>query len=81
VAIDLDGRTGRIDRLVAFERAAGRREWWVLDYKLATTPDAAPAHRSQVLVYAAALARLQPGDRIRAALIGGDGSLHPVGET
>ncbi len=37
VAVVESGEPLRIDRLVALEAAQGR-EWWVLDYKLATRP-------------------------------------------
>ncbi|MEY2891071.1 MAG: hypothetical protein RJA98_979, partial [Pseudomonadota bacterium] len=63
----------RIDRLVALTDAAGRRTWWVLDYKLNHRPEALAAYRAQMQRYRRVLARLEPGDALRCAFITGRG--------
>jgi len=63
----------RIDRLVALTDAAGRRTWWVLDYKLNHRPEALAAYRAQMQRYRRVLARLEPGDAVRCAFITGRG--------
>jgi ATP-dependent helicase/nuclease subunit A len=72
-----DGRPVRIDRLVAFDEG-GRRAWWVLDYKLAHTPQEVDAYRDQLASYAGALRRLQPGDAVHMAFISGAGEVIEV---
>ena len=64
----------RIDRLV---QMAADGEWWVLDYKLASRPQALSANRAQLGRYVDAVARLQPGDVIRAAFITAGGEVVP----
>jgi ATP-dependent helicase/nuclease subunit A len=64
----------RIDRLVAMEEA-GRRTWWVLDYKLRHAPHELAEYREQMQRYRAAVRSLQPGDEVRAAFITGAGEL------
>lgn len=65
----LDGDTTlRLDRLVAFDHD-GHRTWWVLDYKLQSTPEAVPAYQAQLARYREVLQRLQPADEVRAAFI------------
>jgi ATP-dependent helicase/nuclease subunit A len=64
----------RIDRLVALE-ADGRREWWVLDYKLNQSPAELPQYREQLLRYRRIVQGLQPGDEVRCAFITGAGEL------
>jgi ATP-dependent helicase/nuclease subunit A len=71
------GAPGRIDRLVAFDEE-GHRTWWVLDYKLARAPEALEAHRGQLARYAAAVAALQPGDRVRTAFVAAGGRVVEV---
>jgi ATP-dependent helicase/nuclease subunit A len=80
IAVALEtGAVGRIDRLVAFD-GGGRRQWWVLDYKLAHDPAGVEAYRLQLGAYAAAVRRLQPHDEVRAAFIAGGGRLVPLDE-
>lgn len=68
------GAEGRIDRLVLRRATADApATWWVLDYKLGLTPEAVPAYHEQLKGYVAAVQALQPGEPVRAALIGGDG--------
>ncbi|RQP22069.1 UvrD-helicase domain-containing protein [Piscinibacter terrae] len=64
----------RIDRLVALE-AAGRRQWWVLDYKLNQSPAELPQYRDQLLRYRRIVQSLQPADEVRCAFITGAGEL------
>jgi ATP-dependent helicase/nuclease subunit A len=67
------GDVRRIDRLV---RLAGTEPaWWVLDYKLAGTPQQDPALRAQLAEYRTAVAALAPGEVVRAAFITGRGEL------
>jgi ATP-dependent helicase/nuclease subunit A len=69
-----DGRTLRIDRLVAREAPSGR-EWWVLDYKIQHRPQDLPAYQAQMRHYVDAVSALQPGEVVRAAFITGEGRL------
>jgi ATP-dependent helicase/nuclease subunit A len=71
VGIGIGGAVGRIDRLV--QLADGR--WWVLDFKLGTTPQREPENLAQLRGYRAAVAALQPGAEVRAAFINGAGAL------
>ncbi|HEU4459036.1 MAG TPA: UvrD-helicase domain-containing protein [Methylibium sp.] len=76
VPVGRAGQVLRIDRLVALRGDAGQREtWWVLDYKLRGDPLAVPAYREQLVAYADAVRRLQPGFVVRAAFITGEGRL------
>ncbi len=75
VFVDRDGQLRRIDRLVDFGD-----EIWVLDYKTGEPYDTDPERppppaRDQLAAYRAAMARLYPGRRLRAALIFADASL------
>lgn len=71
VSVGQGGEDQRIDRLV--QRLDG--SWWVLDYKLGATPEREPAYIEQMRGYVAAVQKLQPGEPVRAALIGGTGRL------
>jgi ATP-dependent helicase/nuclease subunit A len=64
----------RIDRLVALE-SDGRRQWWVLDYKLNQSPAELPQYRDQLLRYRRIVQNLQPADEVRCAFITGAGEL------
>jgi ATP-dependent helicase/nuclease subunit A len=64
----------RIDRLVALDEA-GRRTWWVLDYKLQQTPQQVPAYQAQLARYRALVQQLQPQDEVRAAFVTGRGEV------
>jgi ATP-dependent helicase/nuclease subunit A len=72
-----DGRTLRIDRLVARDLASGR-EWWVLDYKINHRPQDLPSYQAQMRQYVEAVLALQAGDVVRAAFITGEGRLVEV---
>jgi len=74
VAVAHAGDVVHIDRLVAMEDA-GRRTWWVLDYKLRHAPQELAEYREQMLRYRTAVRALQPGDAVRAAFITGAGEL------
>jgi len=50
----------------------------VLDNQLEAAPQHDPAHAAQLAAYVAAVRRLNPGDVVRAALVGADGSVHPL---
>ena len=67
----------RLDRLVALEEA-GRRVWWVLDYKLEHQPEALASYRQQLLRYRQAVQRLQPDDIVRCAFVTGAGAVVAV---
>ena len=64
----------RIDRLVQLDED-GASVWWVLDYKLRQRPQELAAYREQLASYRDAVRAAQPGSRVRAAFIAGDGSL------
>ncbi len=74
VPVGEGGADLRIDRLVALDND-GRREWWVLDYKLQHAPENVPAYREQMLRYKAAVQKLQPGEAVRCAFITGAGEV------
>ncbi|MCU0773074.1 MAG: UvrD-helicase domain-containing protein [Ideonella sp.] len=76
VAVPVDGRPGRIDRLVQLVMPApGRTVWWVLDYKLDPDPVRQPVYRAQLEAYRRAVECLQPGEVVRAAFITSEGAL------
>ncbi|MGC4061299.1 MAG: UvrD-helicase domain-containing protein [Aquabacterium sp.] len=77
VALNDQGQTLRIDRLVARDTPQGR-EWWVLDYKLQHRPQALAAHRQQLARYVAAVSALQPLDKVHAAFITSAGECVPL---
>ncbi|MBL0086326.1 MAG: UvrD-helicase domain-containing protein [Ideonella sp.] len=66
------GETLRIDRLVQLD-AGG--VWWVLDYKLHSTPDELHDNLLQLQRYRKAVQALQPGESVRAAFITAEGRL------
>ena len=74
VGLTHEGKTLRIDRLVALDSPTGR-EWWVLDYKLQHRPQDLPGYQAQMRQYVDAVSKLQPGDVVRAAFITGEGRL------
>jgi ATP-dependent helicase/nuclease subunit A len=69
------GESLRLDRLVRRRHAEGYVEWWVLDYKMQFLPQGDAANVAQLKRYCDAVRALQPGERVRGGLIGGDGSL------
>ncbi|HEY4080344.1 MAG TPA: UvrD-helicase domain-containing protein [Burkholderiaceae bacterium] len=72
VPLSLDGADMRLDRLVCLQETG---EWWVLDYKLGSQPEARPEYLEQLRRYVAAVQVLQPGEPVRAALISAQGRL------
>ena len=72
------GELLRIDRLVLLQVGDAAPTWWVLDYKLQAGPASLPLYREQLARYVRAVAALQPGEAVRAALITGDGALLPL---
>ena len=74
VAVNHEGQVLRIDRLVC-RIDAGRKTWWVLDYKLHPAPDSDVGYRKQLSDYRQALLCLQPDDEVRCAFITGQGRL------
>jgi ATP-dependent helicase/nuclease subunit A len=77
VAVAEAGEVLRIDRLVELEDA-GRRTWWVLDYKLSHTPQALAGYRAQLLRYRRAVQAAEPGAEVRCAFVTGDGAVLEV---
>jgi len=70
--VHLDGRLGRIDRLVVFEDAV-----WVLDYKSGVVDDdMLDAYRAQLAGYAAALEGVYGERPVHAMLVFPDGTRH-----
>ncbi len=59
-----DGSSGRIDRVVEFDR-----ELWVLDFKTDTQDDLPARHAAQLADYCSAMRHCFPGKTIRCALI------------
>jgi len=74
VAIEHAGEDLRIDRLVRRDGA-----WWVLDYKLGSEPEHSAEYLAQMRRYREAVARLQPDEPVRSALITARGRFVPVG--
>jgi ATP-dependent helicase/nuclease subunit A len=74
VAVAQGAQPLRIDRLVALDEG-GERVWWVLDYKLAHKPQAQQEYQQQMQRYRDAVQALQPGERVRCALIAGTGEV------
>ena len=74
VALMLDGEAQRLDRLVRLH-GGDADGWWILDYKLSHRPQEIAAYREQMRRYRAAVARAQPGEPVRSALIGGNGEV------
>ncbi|MDH4061876.1 MAG: PD-(D/E)XK nuclease family protein, partial [Aquincola sp.] len=68
------GELRRIDRLVRLAGPDGGC-WWVLDYKVAAAPGDDPDNWVQLGAYRDAVARLVPGEPVRAAFITGRGEL------
>jgi len=77
VALDHEGQLLRIDRLVAIDTPEGRH-WWVLDYKLGHRPQHSQTYQVQMARYVAAVSALQPGERVSAALVSGEGAFLPL---
>ena len=67
------GELLRIDRLVC--TAGSEATWWVLDYKLDSTPQHNAAYRDQLAAYRRAVQALQPGQAVCAAFINASGEL------
>ena len=59
-----DGSSGRIDRVVEFDR-----ELWVLDFKTDIQDDLPARHAAQLADYCNAMRHCFPGKTIRCALI------------
>jgi ATP-dependent helicase/nuclease subunit A len=74
VAVHHQGQDLRIDRLVC-RLEAGRRTWWIIDYKLHQAPDRDEGYREQLTSYAKAVTGMQPEDQVRCAFITGQGRL------
>lgn len=74
VSVSHEGGLLRIDRLVCC-MAQGRRQWWVLDYKLHHAPAQLAAYREQLARYARAVQALQPCDEVVAAFVTARGEL------
>jgi ATP-dependent helicase/nuclease subunit A len=72
VPIAVDGKSQRIDRLVALEDK-GATTWWVLDYKLHPAPQTVPTYCDQLRTYAAVVQSLQAPDGVRCAFITAQG--------
>ena len=78
VPVSSGGELLRIDRLVSLESGDGTPQWWVLDYKLAHTPEQLPAYRDQMQRYREAVQRAQPGAVVRCAFLTGAGAVVEV---
>ena len=74
-ALRYQGVNLRIDRLVHCAVMGDRAGWWVLDYKTAAAPEHQPALMAQLQRYQVAVQAQNPQERVRAALLAGDGRL------
>lgn len=72
VALSFQGQAMRVDRLVQLHSTS---EWWVLDFKSSHDPMALETLRAQLARYRAAVQRIQPGERVRAAFLTPQGRL------
>lgn len=72
------GQLHRIDRLVLREDGS-EPEWWVLDYKIEHTPQDIPEYREQLAGYRAAVQDTEPGTKVRAAFVTGQGEVVELG--
>jgi len=69
------GQSLRLDRLVRCHQPPERAGWWVLDYKSAAEPERQDALLAQLRRYRDAVQSQTPGERVRAALLAGDGRM------
>ena len=74
------GHAWRLDRLVQRKDAGHEGQWWVLDYKSASTPQHQPALVTQMQAYRAAVQRVYPGATVKAAFLTGLGTMVEVPE-
>ena len=72
VALLHQGELMRLDRLV---RRRDSGEWWVLDYKSSGSPQRQPELLAQLRRYREAVASANPGARVKAAFLTGQGRL------
>jgi len=72
VAVYLQGRSLRIDRLVQ-EKDSGH--WWVLDYKTSAAPHQDPELCAQLESYRSAVQSAYPGQTVQAAFLSATGQL------
>ncbi len=72
VAVYLQGRSLRIDRLVQ-EKDSGH--WWVLDYKTSAAPHQDPELCAQLESYRSAVQSAYPGQTVQAAFLSATGRL------
>ncbi len=80
VALVVEGRVLRLDRLVRRSDAGHEGHWWVLDYKSSWRPDAQPALVAQMQRYRAAVRTIYAGQPVHAAFLTGQGTLIVVPE-
>lgn len=74
VPVTVQGNVGRIDRLV--RRTSG--DWWVLDYKSASEPQAQSELRAQLRGYRSAVQAASPGQTVRAAFLTAQGTVQEL---
>jgi len=67
------GRLLRLDRLVHRTAPVAAAGWWVLDYKMTTTPERQPELVGQLREYRAAVQAAYPGQPVTVAFLTGDG--------
>lgn len=75
VPLSYQGQSLRIDRLVQGQPGTAYEGWWVLDYKSATQAEQQTALHAQLQRYRLALQAQYPNDRVRAALLTGNGRM------
>mgnify|MGYP000370797146 FL=1 len=73
VALLHQGRLLRLDRLVHRSTPAPEAGWWVLDYKMSTTPEQQAELLTQLRDYRAAVQAAYPGQPVTVAFLTGDG--------
>jgi ATP-dependent helicase/nuclease subunit A len=78
VELNHQGHTFRLDRLVQRKDPGHVGDWWVLDYKSATSPQKQADLVSKMKTYTAALQAIYPNQTVKAAFLTADGQVVPV---
>ena len=66
VELTVRGQPYRLDRLV---QRSDTGDWWVLDFKSASSPQQQPALMAQMHTYRDAVQQIYPGQTVRAAFL------------
>jgi len=78
VELSHKGQLFRLDRLVQRKGTDNARQWWVLDYKSADTPENQPDLIEKMRQYRSGVQGVYPGEEVRCAFLTGQGRLIEV---